>query len=263
MGRFIVDEDHWPSNLRHMNKHDVLRRHAGLKHLPSPVLDRLAMASRFRKFSRNEIVWRIGEPASEVVVVGNGLVRVSVSMPLHQSESGAREATLALVGPGETSALSTSDAHEDNAVCLTSTSAVAYVPTEAFWRALEMCPPAAIETTRMMGREAAYARTRAVRMTGAAENRLAAEIMDLAERFGDEINDGTLWIPIQFSRAELASMAGVRVETTIRELKRWKSSKILDASQEDGMRVLNPTEMRKIASGSARTEVASVPASVS
>ena len=45
--------------------------------------------------------------------------------------------------------------------------------------------------------------------------------MELGERFGDELEDGSTLIPLRLTRAELAALVGTTVETTIRTLSRW------------------------------------------
>jgi CRP-like cAMP-binding protein len=45
--------------------------------------------------------------------------------------------------------------------------------------------------------------------------------MELGERFGDEMEDGSTLIPLRLTRAELAALVGTTVETTIRTLSRW------------------------------------------
>ena len=54
-----------------------------------------------------------------------------------------------------------------------------------------------------------------------AEGCLARVLVDLQFRFGDEREDGTAFVPLHFSRAELGALAGTSTETVTRTLTVW------------------------------------------
>ena len=80
---------------------------------------------------------------------------------------------------------------------------------------------AALELARGFAVQAAVSNRRLALFTASAEERLATTLMELGERFGDELEDGSTLIPLRLTRAELAALVGTTVETTIRTLSRW------------------------------------------
>ena len=87
--------------------------------------------------------------------------------------------------------------------------------------ALERSGAAAVAMATGLGRQGAVANRRLALFTASAEERLATTLMELGERFGDEMEDGSTLIPLRLTRAELAALVGTTVETTIRTLSRW------------------------------------------
>src|SRR2546430_5196131 len=77
-----------------------------------------------------------------------------------------------------------------------------------------------------------------------AEERLASTLIELGERFGDEMEDGTTLIPLRLTRAELAALVGTTVETTIRTLSRW-SREGLVATVDGGLTVRDPVGLAR------------------
>lgn len=86
---------------------------------------------------------------------------------------------------------------------------------------------------------------------GAVPQRLAALLLTLAERFGDEMEDGTVRIPVVLSRGELSSLISARSETTIRTFTRWRKQGILETTRE-GFVLPDPLKLAEILGG-ART----------
>ena len=66
---------------------------------------------------------------------------------------------------------------------------------------------------------------------GSVPKRLAAFLLDMSERFGDEQDDGTTHIPLHLSRHQLATYVGARVETTIRVMSSWQKQGIVETTR--------------------------------
>lgn len=201
-----------------MDVRSVLRRHAAFARLGEATIDDLARLAQLQRLRKGEAVWRSGERAAGFVVVALGLVKVTVPGPA------SRDLVLGLAGPGE----SIGDTHsvegslyESEACALTESAAVVRVPRDAVLSALERSGPAALELARSFGVQAAVSNRRLALFTASAEERLATTLMELGERFGDELEDGSTLIPLRLTRAELAALVGTTVETTIRTLSRW------------------------------------------
>ena len=52
--------------------------------------------------------------------------------------------------------------------------------------------------------------------------RLASLLIILVERFGDELEDGSVYVPVELTRKVMAELIESRIETVIRLLSRWQ-----------------------------------------
>jgi CRP-like cAMP-binding protein len=77
---------------------------------------------------------------------------------------------------------------------------------------------------------------------GPVERRLAALLMHLAERFGDESANGSITIPVVLSRSDLARLVGATIETTIRTMSRWQKAGVLSTTPQ-GFVIHKPQEI--------------------
>ena len=78
--------------------------------------------------------------------------------------------------------------------------------------------------------------------------------MDLAERFGDEFDDGTFIIPIALSRQELANLISTTFETTVRVMSKFKRNQIIDTTAE-GFVIRDFSRLRTAASSVLACEI--------
>lgn len=224
-----------------MDTRTILRKHAAFARLDDHTLDELARVAAIQRLRRGEALWRAGERANALVVIGHGLVKVLLPA------TGARDLVLGLYGPGE----SVGDAsvldgaqYPAEALALTEPVTVARVPRENLLAALERNGAASIEFARGIGRAMATANRRISLFTASAEERLASTLMELGERFGDEMEDGSTLIPLRLTRAELAALVGTTVETTIRTLSRW-SREGLVSTIDGGLTVHDPSALAR------------------
>ena len=214
--------------------------------LSPALLAELAAGTVRQRLARGEYLWRDGDEAKRFVLIVAGLVKI-VQRTADQTESilglfGPREAvgTVALLRRGRypASAIAASD-HVDlmrldpNPVL----SAMDTDPSAA--RAMNV---ALLDQTRALHEKIS------VMSAGAVPQRLATQLLTLAERFGDEREDGTLSIPLVLSRGELACLVGARVETTIRVLAGWQRAGVV-AFSADGVGLLSPEQLRQVARG--------------
>lgn len=218
-----------------MDVRSVLRRHAAFARLTDSALDSLSSSATLHRLRRSEAVWRVGERAGHFVVVGHGLVKVVLP------GAPSRDLLLGLAGPGESvgdASVIEGTPHEADALALTESAIVTRIPREDALRALEGSGVAALAQARLLGQSAATANRRLALFTTSAEERLATTLMELGERFGDEMEDGTTLIPVRLTRAELAALVGTTVETTIRTLSRW-SREGLVSTADGGLMLLD------------------------
>jgi CRP-like cAMP-binding protein len=85
---------------------------------------------------------------------------------------------------------------------------------------------------------------------GSVPRRLATLLVCLADRFGDEIDDGKTIVPVALARTELARLVGATVETTIRVMRAWERGGLVH-TQSDGFVVSSAASLRAIATGDA------------
>jgi CRP/FNR family transcriptional regulator len=175
------------------------------------------------------------------IVVGHGLVKVVLP------STGSRDLVMGLFGPGESVGDSTvleGGQYPAEAFALTDPVIVARVPREHVLAALEQSGPASLMLARELGRRATMANRRIALFAASAEERLASTLIELGERFGDEMEDGSTLIPLRLTRAELAALVGTTVETTIRTLSRW-SREGLVSTVDGGLTVHDPSALAR------------------
>jgi CRP-like cAMP-binding protein len=80
---------------------------------------------------------------------------------------------------------------------------------------------------------------------GSVAKRLATLLLWLAERYGDQLDDDELTIPIAISRGELASLISARIETTIRAMRGWERSGVIQTLA-DGFRICRPAVLEAL-----------------
>lgn len=80
---------------------------------------------------------------------------------------------------------------------------------------------------------------------GTVSRRVAACLLDLTDRFGDEQEDGSHAVPFLLSRHQLATYVCARVETVIRVMSSWQKQGIV-LTQKDGFVIPSITRLRDV-----------------
>jgi CRP-like cAMP-binding protein len=83
---------------------------------------------------------------------------------------------------------------------------------------------------------------------GSVPQRLARLFLMLSDQFGDELEDGSLIIPVFLARSELAAFVGARVESVIRAISAWQKLGWVRTA-DSGFEILAPHELISIANG--------------
>ncbi|MFO0625332.1 MAG: Crp/Fnr family transcriptional regulator [Polyangiales bacterium] len=199
----------------------LFRRHEALVCLPESALRALQAEVTWTRVRRGEALWRAGEPATRLVLVARGLVAL-VATPAR-----GRELILGLHAPVEgvdESAMFEGGAHRSDAFGFGGSTLVASIPRPAVLAALAGCAEASLNFTRVIARRHLEGERRLCGQTLPVERRIGQLLLDLAARFGDELDDGSMMIPLRLTRGELGAMVGTTVESTIRALSRWSRS---------------------------------------
>ena len=83
---------------------------------------------------------------------------------------------------------------------------------------------------------------------GTTDKRLATLLLYLARRFGDETEDGSIFVPIVLSRGECARLIGTAVETTIRTFTKWEREGIVETTP-DGFALHDAARLEDVTVG--------------
>ena len=172
--------------------------------------------------ARGEAAWRTGDAATCFTLICSGLVKIVRPTP------DAGEAIVGLFGPRESigdSAVLSRGTYPADAVTSSERAEICRVDAAPVLAAMGQRPEVARSLNQAL-LEHTHALQEKIRImsAGSVTRRLATLLLHLADRFGDELADGATLIPVDLSRAELASLIGARPETTIRTLSRWRKA---------------------------------------
>ena len=176
--------------------------------------DALRARAMIRTFPRGSALFHERQTADRVLVVLEGCVKLS------RLSEGGKEVVLAIRGPGDLlGELAAIDGEPRSAT------ATALEPVEAmsvaasdFRRFLEEHPPVALTLLNVVARRLRDADSKRVEF--AAEDsmtRVAGRIVELSERFGDEVAQG-LAIDLPISQEELAGWTGCSRDSVVNAL---------------------------------------------
>jgi CRP-like cAMP-binding protein len=219
--------------------------------LDAALIAELARITVSRTFARGAALWRAGEPAGFFTVITRGLVEI-----VRQAADGLAAdggAIIAIFGPresiGDVAAVRQAP-YPAGALALTQQVDVLMVPAGSVVEAMRShaAVAAAVNSSLVEHTHALQEKIR-IMTAGAVPRRLATLVLHLADRFGDEIDDGSILVPVALSRSELARIVGATVETTIRAMSRWRKQGLLQTTPQ-GFLVRDLEALRAIAVGS-------------
>ena len=203
----------------------LLRTSHFLRGVPAPVIDKLAAHATVRDLAVGARLWREGDVATGFGIFAAGLVTIRRSLA-----SGA-EVIVAIFGSrenvGDTAALEGSR-YPAEAVVSSESATVIKVDAQRVLEQSALCPALALALQQALCRHAAALRTKVeILSAGTVRARLANLFLHLASRFGDELADGTVAVPVALSRTTLASLVSARTETVIRALRPWERAGVV------------------------------------
>ena len=206
-------------------------------------LSRLATS---RTLNRADALWRAGDSPAAFTVIHTGLIKIVRRLP------NGREAILGVFGPRESIgevALVRGSPYPADAIVCSDTATVVQIPRDRFQAWTQSSPQTATRMAEVLADRlhSMHAKVE-ILSAGSVESRLATLLLDLAERFGDEQEDGATAIPIALSRQELASLVSTSFETAIRVMSRWQKSGAVE-TRPDGF-VLRDLELLRQAASS-------------
>lgn len=228
-----------------MNIASVLLRAKPFLQAPEQAVVELARTATTRTLNRGDALWNAGQQPSAFSIIQRGLLKIV--RPL----ASGRESIVGLFGPRESVgdvAVMQGIPYPAAAVVCSESARVIQLPRDELLAQMQRHPGLAISINQAMGDRvhALHAKVE-ILSAGGVEARLASLLLDLAERFGDELEDGSLIIPLALSRQDLANLVSTTFETTVRVMSKWQKAGVLTTSQ-DGFVVRDVDRLEKAAS---------------
>lgn len=207
------------------------------------LLDRFARETIGRSYTSGEYLWHAGDAAAHFTVIQSGLVEIRRPTPSGEG------AILGLFGPRESVgdfAVLERGTYPADAIAISETVEVLRVRADAVLEALERDAELARAVRTSLMEHIRMLRTKIdVMSAGPVPSRLATLLMHLVDRFGDELEDGTVSVAIALSRGQLARLVGARTETVIRTMTKWQREGWVETSN-DGMRFRSTEPLKSL-----------------
>ena len=203
------------------------------KRLSAAERQRLAGASREKRYAKGETIFRAGEPAEAVCIVKEGRVHL-----MRFLESG-QASTTCVMTTGETfcclPALDRKPYPVDAVAAVDS--AVIRIPTNAFHDLLQENPTFLQDSLCLFCDRLRGVEQRSCMAYDSTERRLAQTLVALSKKFG---------AAIPLTKHELAELASTTVETTIRILSQFKKSGLVKSTR-GSTTIVKPDQLRRLA----------------
>jgi CRP-like cAMP-binding protein len=223
-----------------------LRSSRLLRGVKDGLVDELAAGTRQVRLGAGELVWRAGEEPDHVGVIQRGLVWIVRRSP----SPGVGESTLGLFGPREAIGVAAAlegSPYPADAIAAGDDVELLLVPSARLRDAasLDMGLAQAMNRALLDHTRALQAKIE-VLTAGPVAARLAALLLHLADRFGDELEGGLTVLPLRLGRSDLARLVGARVETVIRVMSRWQKLGWLRTT-DDGLEIVELARIQRMA----------------
>lgn len=222
----------------------VLQAALGTGGVAASTLDQLAAVAAVRELTAGRTLWRTGERAAWLTVIARGMMKIARQMPSGES------VTMGIFGPRDAvGLLAVIDGidYPADAVALSKHVVVVTVPVAIVHTLLATDPALA---RALMSRVANHARFLHNKIhivsSGSVPARLATLLLSLADRYGDELENGDTCIPIDMTRRTMAEFIEARVETVIRTMSSWQQQGVVRGIEE-GIAISDLERMRAIA----------------
>jgi CRP-like cAMP-binding protein len=207
-------------------------------------LDRqtIAAVSTVREFKKGETIFVQDSPSEAFYAITAGRVKIFKLMPT------GKDLILEVFGPGDplgAVAAYTGRPFPATASALEDTTCVV-IPRPAFFRLLEQNPSLVRGLLLGLTTRLVELTNRLAELTGGRiEPRFARLFLKLADQMGRPDRGGS-FIPLAFSRQELADMTGTTIETCIRIMSRWGKQDIV-RTEKDGFFIVDRKGLEALA----------------
>jgi CRP-like cAMP-binding protein len=206
-----------------------LARSPVLADTPESVLAAFASQAHTRELRRGQVLWRAGDQPLGLVVLINGLIKVV------RTNAAGHGVLCACFGAPQSvgdAALIRGIPYPAQAIVATPRASIVWVPAPLFLSEMQRRPEIGLAMSRNLHVKLVALHDKIdVLSAGSVESRLATTLLSLAERYGDELEDGACLIPVALSRRELADWVSTSTETVVRVMKRWERAGVLDTTR--------------------------------
>lgn len=220
----------------HFDKRKLLEQHPLFGRLEPDELDRLVTYLRVARYPRRTVLFRKGDPGTNMMVVLRGRVKVCT-----HSEDG-KELVYNLFSPGEVfGEIALLDGADRTADAVTmEASELLVLERRDFIPFLHSHPDASLRLMAVLCqklRQTSKLLEEALFLEG--PSRLAKRLVHLAEAFGKPVADGVR-IDLQLSQQQLGNMVGMSRESMNKHLRQWRGEDLIRI--EEGYYVITDIE---------------------
>lgn len=182
-----------------------------------------------------------GEDAQGVYILVAGRVRIV------RDTANGRQITIDIAGPGDILGTLDVGGVAGESAWAMETSCTLFLPSQALARVVDEFPGLSLSIIRLQQKNLAHSRAREVAQTVAnADQRVAATLQYLDNKFGSTRADGSRLLQVRLLRDDIAGIAGTTVETASRCLARFKAGGVIDSGRE-WISILKPDRLAAIA----------------
>ncbi|HQP34866.1 MAG TPA: Crp/Fnr family transcriptional regulator [Polyangiaceae bacterium] len=222
----------------------ILRHVAPFDAASDKAMAEIVRVTTTRTLQRGTVLWRGGDAPSAFSVIHSGLVKIVRELP------NGREAIVGVFGPRESIgevAIVRGTTYPAAAVVCSDSATLLQIPRDAFLGWIRGSTELSARMTQSLADRLHAMHSKVeILSAGSVESRMAALLLDLSRRFGDDFDDGSVSIPIALSRQELASLVSTSFETAIRVMSKWQKKGVLE-TRPDGFVIRDMELLRQAA----------------
>ncbi len=223
-------------------RREALRGAALFRVLTEAELDAVLARAVNRRFERNEVILRRGDPGNSMMVVLQGQVRLAI-----ESAEG-QEVTIGVLGPGEVlGEMALLDGGTRSADAIGASDGVLMViPRDDFVPMLEHSAGLCLRLMQVLCGRLRQANAATEEMaTLSVAGRLGRVMLRLAENYGTKAAGGELRLPLRLSQKDLGTMVAASREKVNRALRHWEAEGAL-ARDGGGWVIHDPEALRHV-----------------
>lgn len=210
---------------------DIIAKLRGLEEfrkLGTATIESIAEQAELRRLRAGGRLWTSGDAAHQVAIVLSGIVKLA------RKNLDGDSFTYGMFGPGDpvgVPALMANRRYPTDAVAMSNGVEVVLISVARINELARKDPAVGIALVRMLLKFIEIMRSKIeITSAGFVPCRLQVLMLYLADHFGSWDGDGQANIPLALTREQIAEIIGVRLETVVRELKRWQRAGWIEMS---------------------------------